>query len=337
MSARWRRSVTTTCNQGREDVTARSSSTRRARGRTSLLPSGVSLTTRSTSSIPQLARAASAIARCAIVGGSNVPGKAARTSVCLVRCAAVTPGPLHGIHVVDLTRVLAGPYCTMILADLGADVVKVERPGTGDDARFIGPFVEGVSAYFASLNRGKRSVALDLHDDADRARFDELVAGADVLVENFRPGTMDRLGYGWDVLHERHPRLVYAAVSGFGHTGPLARRPAYDMVVQAMGGVMSITGHPGAPPTRVGTSIGDTTAGLFTAVGICSALFERAHTGEGAFIDVAMLDCQVAILENAIARYTATGVVPGPLGSRHPSITPFAAFEAQDGWFVIAA
>jgi len=249
----------------------------------------------------------------------------------------VTPGPLHGIHVVDLTRVLAGPYCTMILADLGADVVKVERPGTGDDARFIGPFVEGVSAYFASLNRGKRSVALDLHDDADRARFDELVAGADVLVENFRPGTMDRLGYGWDVLHERHPRLVYAAVSGFGHTGPLARRPAYDMVVQAMGGVMSITGHPGAPPTRVGTSIGDTTAGLFTAVGICSALFERAHTGEGAFIDVAMLDCQVAILENAIARYTATGVVPGPLGSRHPSITPFAAFEAQDGWFVIAA
>ena len=246
-------------------------------------------------------------------------------------------GPLAGIKVVDLTRVLAGPYCTMVLGDLGADVVKVERPRGGDDSRHIGPFINGISAYFASLNRGKKSVALDLKAQADREQFEALLVDADVLVENFRPGTMEKLGYGWDDLHPRFPRLVYAAVSGFGHTGPLATRPAYDMVVQAMGGVMSITGQPGGPPTRVGTSIGDVTAGLFTAIGICSALFERERTGEAAKIDVAMLDCQVAILENAIARYAATGEVPGPIGARHPSITPFAAFEARDGWFVIAA
>jgi CoA:oxalate CoA-transferase len=246
-------------------------------------------------------------------------------------------GPLAGIKVVDLTRVLAGPYCTMVLSDLGADVLKVEHPRMGDDSRHIGPFFNGISAYFASLNRGKRSVALDLKNASDRARFEALLVDADVLVENFRPGTMENLGYGWDNLHPRFPDLIYAAVSGFGHTGPLATRPAYDMVVQAMGGVMSITGQPGGPPTRVGTSIGDVTAGLFTAIGICSALYERERAGEAAKIDVAMLDCQVAILENAIARYAATGEVPGPLGARHPSITPFAAFEARDGWFVIAA
>jgi CoA:oxalate CoA-transferase len=246
-------------------------------------------------------------------------------------------GPLAGIKVVDLTRVLAGPYCTMVLCDLGAEVVKVEHPRGGDDSRFIGPFINGISAYFASLNRGKQSVALDLKEPSDRARFERLLVDADVVVENFRPGTMEKLGYGWNDLHPRFPRLVYAAVSGFGHTGPLASRPAYDMVVQAMGGVMSITGQPGGPPTRVGTSIGDVTAGLFTAIGVCSALFERERTGEAAKIDVAMLDCQVAILENAIARYAATGEVPRPLGARHPSITPFAAFEARDGWFVIAA
>jgi CoA:oxalate CoA-transferase len=174
-------------------------------------------------------------------------------------------GPLTGVTVVDLTRVLAGPYCTMVLADLGARVVKVERPGTGDDARHIGPFVNGVSAYFASLNRGKESVTLDLRDDADRTRFDALLADADVVVENFRGGAFARLGYDWDTLHDRFPRLIYAAVSGFGHTGPYAERPAYDMVVQAMGGVMSITGQPGGPPTRVGTSVGDILGGLFTA------------------------------------------------------------------------
>jgi CoA:oxalate CoA-transferase len=244
---------------------------------------------------------------------------------------------LDGITVIDLTRVLAGPFCTMVLSDLGAEVIKIERPGTGDDARGIGPFVNGISAYFASLNRGKRSIALDLKDADDRARLDALLEGADVVVENFSGGTMERLGLGWSVLHERFPRLVYAAVSGFGHTGPYRNRPAYDMVVQGMGGIMSITGHDGGPPTRVGTSIGDITAGLFTAIGICSALFHRAITGEAVKVDVSMLDCQVAILENAIARYAATGESPGPLGSRHPSITPFAAFPAADGWFVVAA
>ncbi|MEY2453166.1 MAG: CoA:oxalate CoA-transferase [Acidimicrobiaceae bacterium] len=246
-------------------------------------------------------------------------------------------GPLEGVKVVDLTRVLAGPYCTMVLSDLGAEVIKVEHPKGGDDSRHIGPFVNGISAYFASLNRGKESRALDLKRPADREAFEALLVDADVLVENFRPGTMEKLGYGWDDLHARFPRLIYAAVSGFGHTGPLSPRPAYDMVVQAMGGVMSITGHPGGPPTRVGTSIGDVTAGLFTAIGVCSALYDRASTGETSKIDVAMLDCQVAILENAIARYAATGDVPGPLGARHPSITPFAAFAAADGHFVIAA
>ena len=225
----------------------------------------------------------------------------------------------------------------MILCDLGARVIKVERPGTGDDARQIGPFVGGQSAYFLSLNRGKQSIALDLSDEADREIFEGLLCEADVLVENFRAGAMERLGYGWDTLHARHPRLIYAATSGFGHTGPYASRPAYDVVVQAMGGIMSLTGQPGDPPTRVGTAIGDLAAGLFTAVGINAALFHRALTGEGQMIDVAMLDCQVALLENAIARYRATGEVPGPLGARHPSITPFSAFACSDGHIVIAA
>lgn len=246
-------------------------------------------------------------------------------------------GPLSGVTVIDLTRVLAGPYCTMILADLGARVIKVEAPGRGDDARHIGPFTGGKSAYFMSLNRGKESVALDLKGGADRAIFEQLLSRADVLCENFRAGTMDRLGYGWPALHAAYPRLIYAATSGFGATGPYARRPAYDMVVQAMGGIMSLTGHPGSPPTRVGTSIGDITAGLFTAIGVNSALFHRASSGEGMMIDVAMLDCQVAILENAIARYFATGDVPAPIGSRHPSITPFEAFATADGHIVIAA
>jgi CoA:oxalate CoA-transferase len=246
-------------------------------------------------------------------------------------------GPLAGITVVDLTRVLAGPYCTMMLSDLGARIIKVERPDTGDDARQIGPFIEGKSAYFVSLNRGKESIALDLNDDADREVFDALLERADVLIENFRAGTMEKLGYGWEALHLRHPSLIYAAVSGFGHTGPYRERPAYDLVVQAMGGIMSLTGQPDGRPTRTGTSMGDITAGLFVCAGINAALFHRAQTGEAQKIDVAMLDCQVAILENAVARYQATGVVPTPLGSRHPSITPFDSFETRDGSFVIAA
>jgi CoA:oxalate CoA-transferase len=246
-------------------------------------------------------------------------------------------GPLAGLLIVDLSRVLAGPYATMVLADLGARVIKVEQPGTGDDSRHIGPFKNGRSAYFTSINRGKQSIALDLKAPADRVVFEALLDRADVLVENFRPGVMAKLGYGWEVLRARCPRLIYAAASGFGHTGPDSGKAAYDMVVQAMGGIMSVTGHPGGPPTRVGTSIGDITAGLFAAIGILSALHDRSASGNGRFVDVAMLDGQVAILENAIARYAVTGEPPGPLGARHPSITPFAAYACKDGHVVIAA
>jgi CoA:oxalate CoA-transferase len=246
-------------------------------------------------------------------------------------------GPLSGVLVVDLTRVLAGPYCTMVLADLGARVIKVEEPGRGDDARAIGPFVGDRSAYFMSLNRGKESIALDLKNAEDRGIFERLLARADVLVENFRPGAMERLGYGWDELHARFPRLIAASTSGFGQTGPYAERPAYDIVAQAMGGIMSITGQPGGVPTRVGTSIGDITAGLFTVIGIQAALVERHRSKTGQRVDVSLLDSQVAILENAIARYSVTGEVPGPIGSRHPSIAPFDAYATQDGFVVIAA
>ncbi len=247
-------------------------------------------------------------------------------------------GPLADLLIVDLSRVLAGPYATMVLGDLGARIIKVEQPGTGDDSRHIGPFSPaGQSAYFSSINRGKQSIALDLKVDADRAAFEALLARADVVVENFRPGVMTKLGYGWKALHARFPKLIYAAASGFGHTGPDSNKAAYDMVVQAMGGIMSITGWPGGPPTRVGTSVGDITAGLFTVIGILSAVHHREKTGEGQFVDVAMLDGQIAILENAIARYAVTGVSPGPLGARHPSITPFAAYACADGFVVIAA
>lgn len=246
-------------------------------------------------------------------------------------------GPLSGITVLDLTRVLAGPFCTLVLQDLGARVIKVEVPGHGDESRGTGPFIDGQSTYFASINRGKESIALDLKDEADRTVFLAMAARADIVVENYRPGVMEKLGLGWDMLHAHNPRLIYAAVSGFGHSGPYSQRPAYDMVVQAMGGIMSLTGHPGGEPTRVGTSIGDVTAGLFTAIGITAALRHRDQTDEGMKVDVAMLDCQVAILENAIVRHTATGEIPRPLGARHPSIVPFAAFRTGDGHVVIAA
>lgn len=246
-------------------------------------------------------------------------------------------GPLNDLLVIDLSRVLAGPYATMVLSDLGARVIKVERPDGGDDSRHIGPFKGDQSAYFASINRGKQSIALDLKNADDRAVFEALVDRADVLVENYRPGVMTKLGLGWDVLHARNPRLIYAAASGFGQTGPDAHKAAYDMVVQAMGGIMSVTGWPGGKPTRVGTSIGDITAGLFTVIGILSALHHREKTGQGQFVDVAMLDGQIAILENAVARYAVSGVAPGPLGARHPSITPFAAYQCQDGHIVVAA
>jgi CoA:oxalate CoA-transferase len=248
-----------------------------------------------------------------------------------------TPGPLSGVTVVDLSRILAGPYCTMLLAELGARVIKVEPPERGDDARHYGPFVKGKSAYFMSVNRGKESIALDLKSKEDRRVFEKLLKRADIVVENFRPGTMEKLGYGWDQLHARYPRLIYAAASGFGHTGPDSGRPAYDMVVQGLGGIMSVTGHPGGPPTRIGMSIGDIGAGLYTAIGVNAALYHRAMTGAATKIDIGMLDCQLALLENAIMRYFVSGTPPGPLGARHPTITPFEVFATADQPLIIAA
>jgi CoA:oxalate CoA-transferase len=244
--------------------------------------------------------------------------------------------PLHGITVVDLTRVLAGPFCTQTLGDMGARIIKVEQPGVGDDARAIGPFLGDASAYFMSVNRNKESIALDLKAEGDRAVFERLLERADVLVENYRPGTMEKLGYGWEQLQARYPRLVMVSISGFGQTGPYRSQPAYDMVVQAMSGMMSVTGHPDAGPCRVGVSIGDLGAGLYAVIGTQSALLRRARTGKGERVDVSMLDCQVALLENAVARYGATGSVPGPIGSRHPSMTPFDVYAAEDGYLVIA-
>ncbi|MGR3759376.1 CaiB/BaiF CoA transferase family protein [Roseobacteraceae bacterium NS-SX3] len=245
--------------------------------------------------------------------------------------------PLDGITIVDLTHVLAGPYASMTLADLGARVIKVERPGTGDDTRAFPPFKDGESAYFAAINHGKESIALDLKAEDGREIFDALLARADVVLENYRPGAMERLGYGWEALHARHPRLIYGAVSGFGHTGPDAERPAYDMVVQARGGVMSITGERDREPVRVGASIGDIVAGMFLVQGVLAALLDVRETGMGRKIDVSMLDSQLALLEHAIAITSVTGEPPRPSGARHPSITPFETFHASDGLFVIAA
>ncbi len=246
-------------------------------------------------------------------------------------------GPLSGLLVLDLTRVLVGPYCTMILSDLGARVIKVESPETGDDSRSFGPFVQDQSAYFMSLNRGKESIALNLKKEEDKKIFNKILDKADILVENFKPGTLEKWGYGWNDLKNKYPKLIYASASGFGQTGPLKGLPAYDMVVQGMGGLMSVTGQPNSEPTRVGTSIGDITAGLFTAVGVNAALYDRQKTGRGMYIDVSMLDCQIAILENAIARYLSKGEIPKPMGSRHPSIAPFEAFKTKDSYIIIAA
>ncbi|HEX4113284.1 MAG TPA: CaiB/BaiF CoA-transferase family protein [Stellaceae bacterium] len=246
-------------------------------------------------------------------------------------------GPLSGITVVDLSRILAGPYATFLMAEMGARVIKVEPPPPGDDARAYGPYVNGVSTYFASINRGKESISLDLKAAPDKRIFEKLLERADVVVENFRPGTMEKLGYGWEALHQRYPKLIYAAASGFGHTGPFSAKPSYDMVVQGLGGIMSITGHPGMPPARIGMSIGDIGAGLYTAVAINAAIAHRAMTGAATKVDIAMFDCQLALLENAVMRYTVLGEVPGPLGGRHPSIVPFEALETADGWMIVAA
>ena len=244
---------------------------------------------------------------------------------------------LEGIKILDLSRVLAGPYCAMMLADFGANVIKIEPPVVGDDSRAFGPFVGKESAYFMSLNRNKRSMTLNFKRKEEVELFREMVKQADVVLENYRPGTMEKFGLGYEELKKINPKLVYAACSGFGHSGPYMMKPAYDIIVQAMGGIMSITGPENGEPTRVGASVGDIIAGMFTAYGVMLALFHRERTGEGQKVDVGMLDCQLAVLENAISRYTTSGVVPTPLGNRHPSITPFASFTAKDGHIIVGA
>ena len=246
-------------------------------------------------------------------------------------------GPLDGLVVVDLSRVLAGPFATMMLADLGARVIKVERPGTGDDSRGYGPFLDGRSLYFARVNHGKESVVLDLKDPADREVVLALVDRADVLVENYRPGVMDRLGLGVDAVLTRNPRLVYCSISGFGHTGPWSQRPAYDAVVQAMSGIMSVTGPQDGPPVKPGVPVADLSAGLYAFGGITSALLGRATTGRGTHLDIAMYDATVSLLEGAALSWLATGVDPASIGNAHFSIAPFDTFACADGDVVICA
>jgi CoA:oxalate CoA-transferase len=247
--------------------------------------------------------------------------------------------PLKGIRVLDLSRVLAGPFCTMNLADMGAEVIKVELPGRGDDSRGYPPMVPGSndSGYFYSVNRGKLSVTLDLRTAEGATIFLDLVRHSDVVVENFSPGTMERFGLGYGALSAANRAIILCSISGFGQTGPMKDAPAYDIVAQAVGGTMSITGEPDGEPLRCGISIGDLTAALYGVVAILAALRIRDTTGAGQHLDIAMLDCQVALLEDALARYSASGKIPRPLGTRHPSITPFQEFHAADAYFVIAA
>ena len=246
--------------------------------------------------------------------------------------------PLKGIRVIDLTRVLAGPFCTMNLADLGAEVIKIEVPGRGDDSRGFAPIMpNGDSGYYYSVNRGKKSVTLDLHTAEGAELLKKLSAKSDVVVENFSPGTMERFGVGYGQLSAAKPAIIMCSISGFGQSGPMAAAPAYDIVAQALGGTMSITGYPGGDPLRCGVSIGDLSGALYGIIGILAALRTRDATGKGQHVDIAMLDCQVAMLEDAIARFSVSRKIPGPLGTRHPSITPFQQFRASDGFFVAGA
>ncbi len=245
-------------------------------------------------------------------------------------------GPLDGIRVLDLTQVLFGPFATMLLSDLGAEVIKIERPEVGDIARGNGPVVRGQSTYFLSLNRGKKSVTLNLATEQGKNVLLKLVKSVDVLVENFRPGTMENLGLSYERVREHNPAIIYVAGSGFGQYGPYAGKPAFDVIVQAMGGILSITGEEGGPPVRPGVSYGDITAGLFLCVATLAALQERHKSGEGQFVDISMLDCQVTAQENAFVRYLNTGEIPHALGTRHPVMTPFQAFQTRDGYIAVA-
>jgi CoA:oxalate CoA-transferase len=245
-------------------------------------------------------------------------------------------GPLEDIRVIDLTQVLFGPFATMLLGDMGAEIIKIERPEIGDIARGNGPVINGVSTYFLSLNRGKKSVSLNLSTKEGAALLLRLIEKADILVENYKPGTMKKLGLDYETVKKVNPRIIYVSGSGFGQNGPYAARPAYDVVIQAMGGVMSITGEEGGPPVRPGVSYGDITAGLFLDIAALAALEERHKSGQGQYIDIGMLDCQIAVQENAFVRYLNTGEVPRALGTRHAVMTPFQAFKTGDGYIAVA-
>jgi len=246
------------------------------------------------------------------------------------------PGPLADTRVLDLTRVLAGPYATMVLADLGAEVIKIELPGRGDDSRGVGPFCKGESAYFMSVNRGKKSVTVNAKSEEGAEIIRKLAEMSDIMIENFRPGTVAKFGLDYETVREINPRIIYASISGFGQSGPYTHRPAYDAIVQGMSGIATITGMPGHPPVRVGSSIADLSAALFTVIAVLAALCARQRTGRGQRIDLAMLDSMVALLENAIVRYVVEQSVPSALGSRHPSFTPFQFFKAKDRYISVA-
>ena len=242
---------------------------------------------------------------------------------------------LSDIIVLDLTRVLAGPYCTMMLADFGANVIKIEMPGKGDDTRAYAPFKNGESLYYANVNRNKKGITLNLKEENGKKIFLDMVKKADVVVENYRPGVMDKLGLGYDVLKEVNERIIYAAVSGFGCYGPYSQRPGYDIIAQAMGGLMSITGEEGGQPLRVGNAMGDVLGGMNLTIGILTALHARTLTGRGQRVDVSLVDSVVSSLETGIQRFFASGKQPELMGNRYASAYPYDAFKAKDGRFVI--
>lgn len=246
-------------------------------------------------------------------------------------------GLLEGVRVLDLSRVLAGPYCGMLLADLGADVIKIEVPGKGDDARINYPIINGESAYFMNLNRNKRGITLNLKSEKGKEIFRNLVKKSDIVVENYRPGVMDKLGLGYEDLKKINPAIVYGAVSGFGHYGPYSQRPGYDIIGQAMSGLMSTTGWPDSPPTRTGTAISDVMGGVSCCVGILAAYINRLKTGKGDKVDVALVDAMVSSLEIINTLYLVSGKVPQRIGNRYEAIYPYDSFQASDGMLVIGA
>lgn len=245
-------------------------------------------------------------------------------------------GPLGNIRVLDFTRVLAGPFATQLLGDLGAEIIKIEAPGKGDDTRSFPPFLGPLSHYFIALNRGKKSIVLDLRQPEAINIVHKMVEHVDVVVENFRPGVMDRLGLGYDKLSEINPRLIYCGISGFGATGPMRDKPSFDIVTQALSGAMSVNGEPGQPPVKLGLPLGDMVGGIYGSIAILAALNERTETGHGRKIDISLLDGMIGMLGYLAQIYFVSGRSPGPVGTRHPNLVPYGAFPAKDGYIIIA-